>query len=447
MQHTDMPIREKSIRPPQPPTDEPTPTPSPSDTDIHAAQEREIPHIGPYTPDAAQAEPIPVVLPDVESHAKEPQAAEAAVVSDKGARILPVLAFILRLTALFLCVLGGTVFLLTAYFRVETLFTGDTAVQVLGELAGGADMIQAERIVPPSVSDEPGTALPPLVGLSTVPANEAETGRAGYAPDTTERITEDLSSRAKDGLGLINETPYTPDLGALAEAPLPIRGQRELAERYGADAPLCLILHTHGTEGYLDSAGTGFHTADKEKSVIRLGAEMAAVLTENGIPTIHCDTAFDENRFDSAYYNASLWIRETLAQYPSIRYIFDIHRDAIEWTDAGGEVCGVAPYTEIDGVGTAQLMFVVGTDHGGSGHTGWQDNLTFAAHLQKSLTARYPGLCRDINLRSASFNEQYTQGSLLIEAGAASSTMEEALCALRYLAQEAAAVIRRENIT
>lgn len=452
MEHTDMPARTEQKAPPIQPhhaTDIPRLLPSalppeddmpdppvstlqpPADTD---RPETSTAADTPFTPEEA---PAPT-LPDTPSG----QPAEMYV-SPRGLRMLPILSFCLRVLCLLLCICGAAVYALTVYFRGTSLLSGGIGRLVLGEIAGGGDMVTVQTLAQ-SPAQLPDTALPPLTTVVPVPANEAESGTPSYNAAGENRLCEDLSSRAADGLGLINETPYIPSLSALAESALPIRSLANLQAIYGEDAPLCLILHTHGTEGYIDSAAAGYHTADAENSVIRLGAALSDILNANGIPTIHCETAFDANRFDSAYYNASLYIREMLTTHPSIQYIFDIHRDAIEWTGDSGNVYGVAPYAEIDGLGTAQLMFVVGTDHGGSGHTGWQDNLTLAVHLQRRLHGTYPGLCRDINLRSASFNEQYTKGSLLIEVGAASSALEEALRAIRYLAEAMTAVIRGE---
>ena len=65
--------------------------------------------------------------------------------------------------------------------------------------------------------------------------------------------------------------------------------------------------------------------------------------------------------------------------------------------------------------------------------------------LQLALEARVPGLTRDINLRSASFNEQYSKGPLLIEAGAAGCTLEEAMTAVDLLSDALIAEIRGEE--
>lgn len=448
MEHTDMPARTDQTSQ-QNKTHYPTPS-SPK-------QENNTPNlpvsllqedIGADSQDTAFAATPPAVQeetcdPPIPEAAAEPVQTSEMYVSNRGLRILPVLSFCLRALCLILCLCGAAIYALTAYFHGTSLLSDGIGRLVLGEIAGGRDMVTIHAI-PQSLAHIPDTTLSPLTTIPPVSVNETEIGTPSLHADGKERICEDLSSRAAYGLGLINETPYSPSLSTLAESTLPIRNIAHLQSIYGEDAPLCLILHTHGTEGYLDSAATEFHTSSAEHSVIRLGAELSELLNDNGISTIHCETAFDANRFDSAYYNASLYIREMLVAYPSIQYIFDLHRDAIEWTSDSGSIYGVAPYTEINGSGTAQLMFVVGTDHGGSGHSDWQDNLTLAVHLQRKLHATCPKLCRDIHLRSASFNEQYTKGSLLIEVGAASSTLEEALRAIRYLADAVTAVLRRE---
>ena len=450
MEHTDMPTRtEQKPSSVKPLCDADMPLPPPPEDvmpDLAAPTLREDTDTD--STDAQSAADFPSVSEETRVNAlpetpPDPVRPAEMYVSSRGLRMLPVLSFCLRMLCLVLCVCGAAVYALTVYFRGASLLSDGIGRLVLGEIAGGRDMVTVQAL-PQSLAQRPDAALPPLDTVTPVPANEAESGTPSYNAAVEDRLCEDLSSRAADGLGLINETPYTPSLTTLAKSALPIWSLADLQAVYGEDAPLCLILHTHGTEGYLDSAATGYHTSDAETSVIRLGAELSAILNDNGIPAIHCETAFDANRFDSAYYNASLYIRETLAAHPSIQYIFDIHRDAIEWTGDSGSVYGVAPYAEIDGMGTAQLMFVVGTDHGGSGHTGWQDNLTLAAHLQRALHETDPGLCRDINLRSASFNEQYTKGSLLIEVGAASSTLQESLRAVRYLADAVTAVLRGE---
>ena len=160
----------------------------------------------------------------------------------------------------------------------------------------------------------------------------------------------------------------------------------------------------------------------------------------SGHRCIRCKELFDAESFDMAYYNAARYIRQTLEDHPSIRYILDIHRDAI----TAGDGTGIRPLSVLDDTEYAQLMFVVGTDHGGSGHTEWETNLALAARLQTALHTENPTLMRDINLRSASFNAQYAPGALLVEAGSACSTLEEAIRSIQVFGEALAKEILGE---
>ena len=223
-------------------------------------------------------------------------------------------------------------------------------------------------------------------------------------------------------LSLTNETPYTPDMDEILSAERAVPPLDELRAEYGDDAPFVLILHTHGSEAYTDNADDGYRSEDLDENVYAVGEEMAEVLRDSGINVIHSDTLHDVGDFSTAYYSAALEIKRYLAEYPSISYIFDVHRDSMVLED-GTEY---APTALISGVKTAQVMLVVGTDYGGSGHTAWRDNLSLAARLWCLTEEDSPSMMRDINLRSASFNEQYTKGSLLIEVGSAGSSLSEA---------------------
>ena len=92
-------------------------------------------------------------------------------------------------------------------------------------------------------------------------------------------------------------------------------------------------------------------------------------------------------------------VEDTLAKYPSITTVIDVHRDSI-LTDDGR---AYKTSCTINGEETAQLMLVVGTDDGGLYHPDWQENLNRAASLQYRLNRTYPTLMRPLNLRTQRF--------------------------------------------
>lgn len=222
------------------------------------------------------------------------------------------------------------------------------------------------------------------------------------------------------------ETPFAPDLSALLSAPYPAASD--------PDGPVVLILHTHGTESYsADGVGytddTPFRTTDTDRNVVAVGAVLADELTARGISVLHCRVMHDAEDYNSSYELARRTIEDYLARYPSIRYIIDLHRDAIIRSDRSM----IAPCADTPDGRAAQLMLVVGTDAFGADHPSWQDNLNIACKLQSRLNAEYP-LARPINLRGASFNQQFRVGSMLLEVGSCGNTLDEAKRAVRLFA-------------
>ena len=200
-----------------------------------------------------------------------------------------------------------------------------------------------------------------------------------------------------------------------------------------SDAPQILIVHTHSSEAYTPELGWEYdeserlRTGDENYSVIRVGAQLAQKLEAGGIGVVHDTELNDYPTYDGAYERMRVKIEDYLAQYPSVRMVLDIHRDAVEDTD------GTSLAFTTDDV--AQLMLVVGTDEGGLEHPNWQENLANAMKLQVLLERKCPDICRPIDLRTERFNAHLSAGSLLIEVGAAGNTLREALRAADVLAE------------
>ena len=236
-----------------------------------------------------------------------------------------------------------------------------------------------------------------------------------------------------------NTTDHTLDVTALTDT-----FDAELAD----DGPQILILHTHGSEAYTPAAGTevvwsGNHrTTDSRYNVVQVGDEMADVFSEAGISVLHDRTLYDYPSYNEAYDRSLAAIESYLAQYPSLRFILDVHRDAIE--DSQGNEYKVV--SSIDGVGTAaQLTLVVGSDGSGLPHPNWMENLKLAVALQEDLLTSYPTLMRPILLRNSRYNQHATTGSLLVEVGAAGNSPEEAALAGRLFAQRMVEVLESRS--
>lgn len=204
-----------------------------------------------------------------------------------------------------------------------------------------------------------------------------------------------------------------------------------------ANGPKVLIVHTHGSESYTAEGktsyteGTGDRNTDTNFNVVHVGDEMTKVFQKKGIEVIHDRTMHDCPSYNGSYTSSLEAIEQYKKKYPSIQIVFDVHRDAIVYSD--GTKAKVV--TEINGKNAAQLMFVVGTNEGGLKHDNWRENLKFAVQLQSTINKKYPSLMRGINLRRERFNGHTTKGSVIIEVGTSGNTLSEAVTGSKLAAE------------
>ncbi len=194
------------------------------------------------------------------------------------------------------------------------------------------------------------------------------------------------------------------------------------------DEPQVLIMHTHTTESYVPFTGNyydktmSFRSTDNSQNMAAVGEEIARQLTEAGIGVIHDTTQHDYPSYNGAYDRSAVTVQNYLAQYPSIKIVLDIHRDAIA---SGSQVYSAE--AEIDGKKAAQVMIISGCDDGTMGYPDYMKNLSFAAALQNQLEGDYPTLTRPILFDYRKYNQQLTTGSLLLEIGSHGNTLEQAV--------------------
>lgn len=209
------------------------------------------------------------------------------------------------------------------------------------------------------------------------------------------------------------------------------------AAKLSEDAPQVLIVHTHGSEAYTMPKGQAYaptgtcRTADTSVNMIRVGDEIAAALSSYGISVLHDRALYDDPAYDGAYERAADAIRGYLAKYPTLSFVLDVHRDAIE--DKAGHQYKVITREDPH---CAQISFVMGSnnDH-------WLENVKLAVAIQQRLTELSPTLMRPMTLRNSNYNQHLTTGSMLVEVGTAGNSLDEALRAARLFAAGFAQVV------
>lgn len=204
--------------------------------------------------------------------------------------------------------------------------------------------------------------------------------------------------------------------------------------------PQILIYHTHSQEGFVDSVA-----GDPSTTIVGVGEELAGILREEyGFNVIHDTGIYDLPNRDYAYSVSAPAIEKILAENPSIEVIIDLHRD------------GVAKTThlvqEVGGRETAQFMFFNGISYlNATGDIDYlknpyiKDNLAFSFQMKLAADRYYPGFARNIYLKGLRYNMHYRPKSLLIEVGAQTNTVQEAMNAAEPLAHILAMVLKGEE--
>ncbi|NLD49399.1 MAG: stage II sporulation protein P [Clostridiaceae bacterium] len=204
---------------------------------------------------------------------------------------------------------------------------------------------------------------------------------------------------------------------------------------FSKKGPKVLIYHTHTTEGYLKNAselnkkGIPERTNDERYNVVRVGEELARILeSKYKIDVIHNATVHNYPNDNVAYGKSLTTASNILKSYPSIQFVFDIHRDGVD--DRKLRVV-----KEINKKNAAQVMFVVGTHSSKLNHPQWKENLKLAIKLQQKLNEKYPGLARPIFVSKNRYNQHLSNNSLIIEIGGDGNLVSECVESAKYVAE------------
>lgn len=236
------------------------------------------------------------------------------------------------------------------------------------------------------------------------------------------------------GLSIKNTSGYDIDIDSVLSAGCPIRLE--------TGKPQILIIHTHSSEAYspagldkYDDLGTN-RTLDQNLNVIRIGKELAKIFEDCGLNVIHDTQVFDYPSYTGSYNRSCEAVEKYLADYPSIKIVIDLHRDAL----CSDTVTYKTTATE-QGVCASQVMLFVGSDASGLKHPNWRQNLSLALYLQNAVCQSYPSLMRPITLTKYRYNQHLSPGSMILEVGSNGNTLQEALAAIRLFGKAAGPAI------
>lgn len=203
---------------------------------------------------------------------------------------------------------------------------------------------------------------------------------------------------------------------------------RDMSINMNGDGPKVLIYHTHSQESFVDSV-----KGKKEDTVVGVGDELARILEEKyNIEVLHHRKEYDivngKLDRDEAYQRIEAPLKELIKENPSIEVLMDIHRDGVNGN--------VRLVNNIDGKETAKIMFFNGLAlYSVMPNQYVTDNMAFSFQMQLKANELYPNLTRKIYLRGYRYNLHLKPKSLLVEVGAQTNTVSEAMNAMEPLAK------------
>lgn len=185
------------------------------------------------------------------------------------------------------------------------------------------------------------------------------------------------------------------------------------------------IYHTHNRESWRNVARNtqGTSVDDPEINITLVGKRLGELLQGKGIPAAVSQDDFaqklaeQKKSFAMSYTESYKAVAAATAVNPNLKYIFDIHRDSDE------------PRSQVaitlNGKTYSRILFVIGT-----ANPTYLENKKLAENLHARLEAAYPGLSRGIILKGKNegngvYNQNVSDGSLLLEFGGTNNTLEE----------------------
>lgn len=209
------------------------------------------------------------------------------------------------------------------------------------------------------------------------------------------------------------------------------------------DGPKVLIFHTHVREEFIGGS-----------TVADVGEALKKTLEKDyGIEVIHATNDFyrpsNATKFPSGdeYETMEPVIQKILDENPSIEVVIDLHRDGVN--------DNVHLVTDVNGKQTARIMFVnaLCLNRNMAGKVEEKadlpnpyigDNLALSMQTLLKMNELYPGLSRKIYFNEWRYSTHMKPYSLLVEWGAQTNTIEEALNAVGPFAEVLAKVLQKD---
>lgn len=191
------------------------------------------------------------------------------------------------------------------------------------------------------------------------------------------------------------------------------------------------IYHTHNAETYIPLDNQS-KVQGKNGGITLVGEEIIKTLATNGVRGVQDLTIHDHPNFPRSYIESKKTASRLLNEYPELKVLIDLHRDA-----------GIPKKqtTTVNGQESALIMFVIGNGQG-IPNPHWQENLAFARKVANRLEEKYPGIVKGVRIKNGCYNQNLSPKAILVEIGSDKNTLEEAMVAGRCLGEVLAEIIQ-----
>ena len=201
------------------------------------------------------------------------------------------------------------------------------------------------------------------------------------------------------------------------------------------DPPIVYIYNTHQTEKYIQV------NENYKPGVMYAAKYLNEEFNKNGISSIFenrsISKVLSENNwsYGSSYKVSRSYIEDTYKNNNTIKYLFDIHRDA-----------GSHEYTTlcVENKCYAKILFIIGLEN-----PTYIENQKYTEEISKRINDKVKGLSKGILQKQGKkvngiYNQDFSPRTTLIEVGGENNTMEEVYNTLKVLSEVLIEYIKEE---
>jgi len=188
--------------------------------------------------------------------------------------------------------------------------------------------------------------------------------------------------------------------------------------------PLIYIYHSHNQESFFSETKVKdpIDAIHQSKNITLVGERLSQALNKKNINNVHENSdimGIQKKRglsFAQSYSVSREFLSRNLKDNPSIKMVFDIHRDSRKRNETT---------IKIDGKDYARIKFILSGLNNNN-----EENIKFATQLHNKLQEKYPGLSIGVLVKNNAetkntYNQDLLNESVLMEIGGVENTLDE----------------------